>query len=185
MKKTALIILHNGVEEIEIVTPIDILRRGGIEVTVASQTEELLAEGRNGITIKADRSLASIEDETFDAVVLPGGPGIPQNVRPDNRIKHILQRHHEAGSLVAAICAAPVIVNDAGILEGKNFTSHFSVEDELTTVDPTKAVIEDGNLITSRGAGTATAFSLAILAKLTDQATAEAVADSICLMQAQ
>lgn len=185
MKKTALVILHNGVEEIEAIAPIDILRRGGIEVTVASQNDELLTEGRNGIAIKADVSLASVESKIFDAVVLPGGPGIPQNVRPDNRVKDLLKRHDEAGSLVTAICAAPVILNDAGVLAGKSFTAHFSVEDELSAIDSRKAVIEDGNLITSRGAGTATAFSLAILAKLTDQATADAVAQSICLMQTQ
>ena len=185
MKKTALVILHDGVEEIEAITPIDILRRGGLEVTTASLGKKFSVEGRNGVIIQADTQLSTVENQVFDAVVLPGGPGIPQNVRPDGRVKNLLKHHYESGKLVAVICAAPLIAHDAGILEGKPYTAHFSVADELIRLDPDKAVIREGNVITSRGAGTSTVFSLTILAALADQGTADAVADSICLMQPQ
>lgn len=185
MSKTALVIIHPGVEEMEAVAPIDILRRGGVETTVAASGDSLEVKGRNEMYLKADRLLSELGEDFFDAVVLPGGPGIPEGVRGDRVIEALLKRHAEADKLTAFICAAPLVAYDCGLLKGKQFTAHFSVEDTLAPMNNQQAVVEDGNLITSRGAGTATAFSLAILARLTDSATADAVADSICLMQAQ
>lgn len=182
MSATALVILHDGVEELEAVAPVDILRRGGVETTLVAVGRTLEVTGRNGMILKAEQSLDTVLNQIFDAVVLPGGPGIPNQVRGDERVVKLLQAHAEAGSLTAFICAAPLIAHDAGLLAGKRFTAHFSVEDTLEQLDPSQAVIEDGTLITSRGAGTATAFSLAVLERLTDAATAQAVAESICLM---
>lgn len=185
MSKSALIILHEGFEEIEAVNPIDILRRGGVEVTVASQGDSLAVAGRNGMTLMADTALDAVIDQTYDAVILPGGPGIPNNVRGDARVEALLKKQLAGSKIVGAICAAPLILHDAGLLEGRRYTAHFSVADELHALDESQAVLEDGPLITSRGAGTATAFGLALLSRLTDRETADALAQSICLMQAQ
>lgn len=185
MSKRVLVILHEGFEEIEAVTPIDILRRGGVDVLLASQTGTLSITGRNGMRLQAETSLEAVAGDNFDAIVLPGGPGILNAVRGDARVESLLKTHLTAGKLTAAICAAPLVLNDAGLLTGKRYTAHFSATDELPAIDATQAVVEDGPLLTSRGAGTATAFGLAILTRLTDQATSQAVAESICLMSPQ
>jgi len=185
MSKTALIILHEGFEEMEAIGPIDILRRGGVEVTVASRECYATVKGRNQISVKADVLLDEALRQSFDCLILPGGPGVFEKLRTDRRVLELAEKYAAKGKLVTAICAAPLVLHDAGVLEGKRFTSHPSTVDELPGRDTAKAVVEDGNFITSQGAGTATAFGLAVLARLTDDATAREVAKSICLSSAQ
>ncbi len=182
MSKTALVILHPGFEEIEAVTPIDILRRGGVEVIVASLGREPAVTGRNDMILLADAPLDVVLETDFDLVMLPGGPGILKEVRGDARVEALLKRHLGSGKLTGAICAAPLVLLDAGLLEGNQYTAHFSTAEELTAIDESRAVVEDGPLITSRGAGTATDFGLALLARLSGPETADAVAQSICVM---
>lgn len=181
MTQRALIILHPGFEEMEAVAPIDLLARAGIEVVQASAGDTLLVEGRNGITLEADRLFADVADVAeldFDAVILPGGPGV-MKLRDDARITECLRRHHAAGKLIAAICAAPLLLKDAGLTENLDYTAHPSTAEELT--DPCEqAVVTDGQIITSRGAGTATEFALALVRELRGEETAKEIADSIC-----
>ena len=107
MKTTALVILHPGFEEMEAVAPLDLLARANIEVTQASLTAERLVKGKSGMTLLADCSLGDLlENQLFDTVILPGGPGINE-IRNHTDICKIFQRHHTAGKLVACICAAP------------------------------------------------------------------------------
>lgn len=185
MSKTALIILHPGFEELEAIAPIDILRRGGVKVTVASQHSGLSVTGRNGITLQAECPLDTVLNKSFDALILPGGPGVYKSLRTDSRLIDLTRRSHESGRLVAAICAAPLVLHDAGLLQGRSYTAHFATSEELPQLQADQPVVTDGNLITSRGAGTATAFALTLLSRLVDTATATAVAESICLMDGQ
>lgn len=180
----ALIILHEGFEELEAVAPIDLLRRAEVEVTVASLHADALVVGRNRITVKADLLLDEVSGQLFDALILPGGPGVHKHLRHDTRVREMLQRHHQQGRLVAAICAGPLAVKDAGLLEGCSFTAHFSTAEELAARQPDAAVVKDGNLVTSQGAGTATEFSLALIERLRDAETAHSVAESICWQHA-
>ncbi len=178
MKLRALIILHPGFEEMEAVAPIDLLARAGIEVVQASTADTRLVAGRNGITLEATHSLAEVADQNFDAVILPGGPGI-MKLRGDARITGCLRLHHANGKLVAAICAAPLLLLDSGLSEGIAYTAHPSTLEELPDSRP-DAVVIDGHIITSRGAGTATEFALSLVSQLCGENSAQEIAASIC-----
>jgi len=174
----ALVILHPGFEEMEATAPIDLLARADIEVVQASTADSLRVVGRNSITMEATHLLTDVIAEDFDAVILPGGPGI-MKLRGDARIVECLQRHHRAGKLIACICAAPLLLLDAGLSQNIAYTAHPSTATELSAAR-SEAVVIDGNIITSRGAGTATEFALAIVRSLCGDTIAKEIADSIC-----
>lgn len=178
MNPRALILLHPGFEEIEAITPIDLLSRANVAVVQAAVGEDLLVAGRSGITVKATHSLEVVAEETFDAVILPGGPGI-QQLRKHPLICELFQRQNSADRLIGCICAAPLLLLDAGLLSGIRYTCYPGVKDELPEAidDP---VVQDGVIVTSRGAGTATEFGLSLICALKDKATADKIAESIC-----
>ncbi len=176
MKTRVLCLLADGFEEIEMITPVDLLRRAGIEVVVAS-LQRKTAIGRSGIRVEADVSLVSLDTAKFDLLLIPGGPGVA-NLRKDGRAATLAREFAAAGKPVAAICAAPLVLMDAGLLDGKRFTAHQSVRETLPgALD--ERVVEDGILITSRGAGTAMDFGLALVARLAGQNAADQVAADI------
>jgi 4-methyl-5(b-hydroxyethyl)-thiazole monophosphate biosynthesis len=172
MKKRVLCLLADGFEEIETVTPVDLLRRAGVEVVIAA-LRGTGATGRSGICLTADAALEDVSDSDFDLLMIPGGPGVGE-LRRDGRAAGLAGAFHKAGKPVAAICAAPLVLMDAGLLDGRRFTAHQSVRDVLTEALDKRVVI-DGNLITSRGAGTALDFGLALVSHLAGKATAEKV----------
>lgn len=178
MKKRVLCLLFPGFEEIETIAPVDLLRRAGVEVIVASLNGEQLVTGRCSITVKADAALADVAEQAFDLLLIPGGPGI-QAVRTDGRAARLAQDYARAGKPVAAICAAPTVLNDAGLLAGKRFTSHAGVLAELPASLLKERVVEDGNLITSRGAATSVDFGLALVRRLCGEAATQEVAKGI------
>lgn len=180
---TVLAILAEGFEEIEAVTPIDLLRRAGAEVTVAALAEGIHVTGRSGLTLHADTTLAAVEARDFDCVFLPGGPGV-KHLRADPRVRAIVLRHAAAGRWLAAICAAPTVLHDAGLLHGRRYTAHFSVAGELPAILASERVVADGRLLTSRGAGTALDFGLLLVEKLFSSEKAADIARSICLVPA-
>ena len=160
---SVLCLLFEGFEEIEAITPVDLLRRAGVDVTMASLGDGIHVTGRNGITIHADTPFAALEAPSdFDLLLIPGGPGITA-VRADLRIVELARAYSIQGKPVAAICAAPTLLNDAGLLEGKKFTSHRGVSDELPLALLGEPVVQDGNIITSRGAATALEFGLVLV----------------------
>ena len=130
---TVLAILAEGFEEIEAVTPIDVLRRAGVSVTIAALADSLHATGRSGLTMHADTQLAAVAARDFDCIFLPGGPGT-KRLRADPRVGELLRRQNAAGRWIAALCAAPTVLNDAGLLQGRRYTAHFSVADELPAI---------------------------------------------------
>jgi len=175
--KRVLLILSTGFEEIEAVTPLDLLRRAGIEAISASTGPSLLVEGGRGVRIEADRLLDGCLEETFDMVILPGGPGVDR-LRQDPRVIDLVRRAHSEGVPLAAICAAPVILADAGVAREHIVTSFPSVAEELAghIREYSEArVVEDGKVITSRGAGSAEEFSLRLIAYLAGAAAADDV----------
>jgi 4-methyl-5(b-hydroxyethyl)-thiazole monophosphate biosynthesis len=176
---TVLTILAEGFEEVEAVTPIDLLRRAGAEVTLANVGPGIHVTGRNGLTMHADTMLTNVESNDFDCVFLPGGPGV-KLLRDDPRVRAIALRHAQAGKWIAAICAAPTVLNDVGLLQGRRYTAHFSVANELTAILADERVVVDGNILTSRGAGTAVDFGLLLVGKLFSAEKATEVARSIC-----
>lgn len=178
MTKRALLLLTEGFEEIETLAPVDLLRRAGLEVVMAALGEGIHVTGRSGITIHADTTLAQVTADGFEALILPGGPQV-KAMRAEGRAAAWARDFAAAGKLVAAICAAPVLLKDAGLLEGRRFTAHDSVWDELPGVLGEEKVVKDGGVITSRGAGTAVEFGLALVAHLAGEAAAAQVARAI------
>jgi 4-methyl-5(b-hydroxyethyl)-thiazole monophosphate biosynthesis len=176
---TVLVLLAEGFEEIEVFTPVDLLRRAGAEVTIASLADHRHVTGRNGITVHADAALSEIGEHLFDLLFLPGGPGV-KNLRADPRVGFAVGRHAAAGKWLAAICAAPTVLNAAGLLDGRRYTAHFSVAGELPAILAGQRVVADGNILTSRGAGTALDFGLLLVEKLLSADKASEVGRSIC-----
>lgn len=161
----ALVPLVDGFEEIEAVSVIDILRRAGVDVVTAGVDGDS-ATGSHAITVRCDARLDDVRADRFDAIVLPGGPGTPR-LRDSAVVRAVVTRHHAAGRLVAAVCAAPTVLAAFGLLEGRRATCFPGCESDLAGARfETTAVVEDGNVITSRGAGTSIEFAAAIVARL-------------------
>lgn len=177
---TVLVLLPEGFEEVEALTPVDLWRRAGWTVTTAAIGESMHVTGRSGITIHADTTFAAVPDEAeFDAVFLPGGPGV-KHLRASPRVLTRVRQQADAGRWLLAICAAPTVLLDAGLLAGRRYTAHFSVAAELPELRADERVVVDGRMLTSRGAGTALDFALEAIRQLEDAAAAQRVAVSIC-----
>jgi len=180
MKKRVLCLLVTGFEEIETIAPVDLLRRAEAEVVIAALGREKLVTGRCGISLEADTTLAEVVDQDFDLLLIPGGPGV-KALRTDGRPAQLARKFAEQSKLVAAICAAPTVLADAGLLTQRRFTAHFSVHNELPGVLAEERVVKDGNLITSRGAGTAVEFGLVLVTELFGPEKSAAIAKAIML----
>ena len=163
MAKVA-VLLANGFEEIEAVTIIDVLRRADIEV-VAAALEGDSALGSHDIGVSADCKIDDVKADELDAVVLPGGMPGAEKLRDDARVKQLLQEVARKKKLVCAICAAPIALDAAGVIAGRRATSYPGFE--LPDADyVTDRVVEDENLVTSRGPGTALEFALTLVRRL-------------------
>lgn len=176
---TILVPLAEGFEEMETIAPLDLLRRAGAEVVTAALVEGIHVTGRCGVTLHADTTLAAVATRDFDCIFLPGGPGV-KHLRADTRVRALILRQHAAQRWLAAICAAPTVLHDAGLLTGRRYTAHSSVADELPHLLADQRVVADGHLLTSRGAGTALDFGLLLVAKLFSPEKADEIARSIC-----
>jgi 4-methyl-5(b-hydroxyethyl)-thiazole monophosphate biosynthesis len=178
MSKRVLCLLAPGFEEIETVTPVDLLRRAGIEVILASIDGSDFVTGRCGMVLKADATFEEAAEATYHLLLIPGGPGVKQ-LREDGRASTLAAAYAEGDKLVATICAGPLILADAGLIDNRRFTAHFSLQNELPDALFSEKVVEDGNIITSRGAGAAMEFSLALVARLAGQTKADEIAQGI------
>ncbi|MCB2155477.1 DJ-1/PfpI family protein [bacterium] len=175
---TALVPLIDGFEEVEAIAAIDLMRRGGIDVTTAGIGKQT-ATGSHDIQVQTDAIFADVQEGEFDAVVLPGGPGAAKlNDVPG--LHDLLRRQAAASRVVAAICAAPTVLAAAGLLEDRRATCFPKCEGAMAGATVVREpVVEDGNFITSRGVGTAVDFGLALVARLVDRQTADQLAQSI------
>jgi len=186
MAKKAIVLLAEGFEEVEAVTPIDYLRRAGVEVTTAAISFILNVKGARGIKIDADTTLAGLvedEDISWDAVIIPGGSNGAANLAASKQTGDLLKDMAAAGKLVCAICASPaVVLSPLGLLAGKEFTCYPGLEEKVKDGKwSDERVVVDGNIITSRGAGTSGEFAIAIIEKLLDKETAKKIADAVLL----
>ncbi|AOS45757.1 Chaperone protein YajL [Lacunisphaera limnophila] len=176
---SVLVPLAEGFEEIEAFAPVDLLRRAGIAVTTAALGDTLAVTGRSGLTVQADTTLATVLGRDFDLLFLPGGAGV-KHLRADPRLRELVLRYHGAGRWLAAICAAPAVLHDAGLLTGRRYTAHFSVAGELPAILAHEKVVTDGRITTSRGAGTAVDFGLHLVALLSSPEKATEISKAIC-----
>lgn len=180
MSSSALVLIAPGFEEIEATAPIDLLRRADAEVTLASCSGTLTVIGRSKITVIADCLLADIQDPlAFDLLILPGGPAV-FDLRKHNEILNLIRKFAASGKTIGAICAAPLLLLDAGVLSDKHAcTAHGSTVNEIPYISEDQPVIKEGQFITSRGAGTAVEFSLALVEHLFDSIKKDEVRASI------
>lgn len=176
----ALVLLFDGFEEIETFAPVDLLRRAGVEVIVASLAEHRHATGRSQITAHADLALSALApDATFDLLFLPGGAGV-KLLREDPRVRALVLAQHAAGRWLASICAAPTVLHDCGLLTGRRYTANPAVAGELPAIIPDERIVTDGRITTSRGAGTAVEFGLHLVALLAGPEAAAKIGKAIC-----
>ena len=177
--KKAIIFLAEGFEEIEALTIVDVLRRGGVEVTTVSVTEDPYVLGAHNVEVLAD---ADNEYDVSDAdmVVLPGGMPGALNLRQSLMVCDAVTDFAAAGKLVGAICAAPFVLGELGVLKGKKATCYPGFEDKLQGAAYTATRVQrDGNIITGNCPSSALPFALALLAAIADEETAQQVADGM------
>ena len=169
MSKSVLVLFANGAEEVETTSIVDVLRRGEVKVVLASvptspDDNQTFISCSRGVNIVPDCEAASVND-CFDAVVLPGGMPNAQTLAKSEVVKAILKKHAATNKLVAAICAAPIVLKAHGIKAGSKSTCYpalrSSIEDHFTFVDA--KVVQDGNLVTSQGPATAMEFALKLV----------------------
>lgn len=172
----ALVPIAEGSEEMEAVIAIDVMRRAKWEVTVAGVKPGPVTMSRK-VRIVPDAVWADIDPMSFDILVIPGGSGGVANLRKDARVLKAVRDMHAAGKLVCAVCAGPLVLQDAGVLDGRRATCHPDVASQLTKAKHVdEEVVVDGDVITSQGAGTTFAFALAIVAKTRGPEVADLVA---------
>jgi len=181
MEKTVLVPVADGTEELEAVAIIDVLRRAGATVTVASVTGARQITASRGVVIVADALIEECGQMDFHLVVLPGGIPGAEHLRDSADLTRILKHQREKELLYGAICASPaVVLEHHGLLAGRQATCHPSFVDQLTAKDQVDArVVMDGNCLTSRGAGTAVEFALALVERLYGKGKREEVAISM------
>ncbi|MDX8390457.1 MAG: DJ-1/PfpI family protein [Mariprofundaceae bacterium] len=178
-----LIPFTEGVEEIELVAVIDLLRRADVEVCAAS-LDGLPVTGRSNIIIQPDAALAVVMGGEWDMVILPGGLPNAFLLRDDTNVKAVVDRLRTERKSIAAICAAPMALAAYGVTEGKRVTSYPACQQEMEKLQPSsiyvdESVVEDDFLITSRGPGTAIEFALRLIAKLCGEGKAKEIRGSI------
>lgn len=179
--KKAYLFIANGFEEIEGLTVVDVLRRAGIECTTVSVTGSEFVTGSHSITVKADCIFDSTALNDADLLVLPGGMPGTNHLLAHEGLKKLLTEYNAAGKYLAAICAAPSVLGQHGFLKGKRATCYPGFGDKLNGAEyiADAKVIHDGNIITSRGMGTAIDFSLKLVELLLDASTSAALATTI------
>ena len=161
-----LVPLAEGCEEMEAVIIIDTFRRARWDVVAVGLKPGVVTASR-GVKLVPDATWDSIDASTFDLIVLPGGGGGTENLMNDGRVLATLRDFCERGKIVAAICAAPQVLQKAGVIDGRKITCYPGVAAKITRATRVDdVVVEDGNIITSQGPGTSFAFALAIIARV-------------------
>ena len=178
----AVIFFAEGLEECEGLLVVDLLRRAGVEVTIAALGQDRMVRSSHGIRVEADALAGELDYAAYDAVVLPGGLKGVQNLKADATVCRVCQEFAAAGKLVAAICAAPTALAQFGVLNGKQATVYPGMDGELTAAGAGYTGLPstiDGNIVTGEALGAAIPFALALARLLADADTANKVKKAI------
>ncbi|XP_049830083.1 Parkinson disease protein 7 homolog [Schistocerca gregaria] len=186
-KKSAVFLLAEGAEEMEFVISVDVLRRAGVNVTVAGVAGNSPVKCSRDVVVCPDSSLVdAVKKGPYDVVVLPGGLGGSKNLAASNEVGSLLKEQEKSGRLIAAICAAPTALKTHGVGTGKKVTSYPTFRNEMEEggkyIYSEDKVVVDGNFITSRGPATAFDFALAVVENLLGQSAVEPVAKPMLLV---
>ena len=174
------VFLADGFELVEAMTPVDMLRRGGKETVTVSITDSLYVTSSNGVTVKADKLISELDGSVPEAVILPGGMPGASNLRASDGVCRITLDAAKSGALICAICAAPYVLGELGLLHNKEAICYPGFEDKLIGAKISdKNVVCDGNVITAAGMGVALEFSYVITAMLCGKGKAADIMASI------
>lgn len=172
--KKFLVLVANGNETIEVLTVVDYLRRVDIKVDIASTEEGLDLVTSHDVTYKADIMFDDIKEDDYFGLYIPGGTKGAYSLRDNENVLDLVKRFNDEGKIIAAICAGPVVLNEAGVLFDKKATSFPSMKDEMdnikTYVDD-EIVVTDGNITTSRGAALTNYLALKLIEIIKDKDT--------------
>ena len=172
-----LVPLANGFEELEAVAVVDVLRRGGVEVVMASMHDSPDVKGAHGMSVRADALFADVADAEYDAIVLPGGGEGTENLKNSDALFRRLRRQDSEGRLLCAICAAPTVLVEAGVIApGIHVTCYPTCQMQLDRQWTPAPVVAEGNVITGQAPGTALLFGLVVLQTLAGEKVAQKVA---------
>ena len=172
--------LATGFEDIEALAPVDIMRRAGLPVETVSIFDEHVVVSAHGVGVVADRLIEDINFDDAQLLFLPGGLPGATNLDACPSLREGLRRHFEAGRPIAAICAAPLVLGHLGLLDGRRATCYPGFETELGQADYTAALVEqDGQFVTGKGPGAAFALGYALVERLKDKATADALREGM------
>ena len=164
--KNIFVFLAEGFEEIEALTPVDVLRRAGLSVQTVSVMDEQIVAGAHGVPVLADKMFAEINPEDAEMILLPGGLPGATNLDAHEGLGQMIQDFAKEEKPFAAICAAPLVFGNRGLLQGKKATCYPGFETYLQGAEYTAALVEkDGNFITGKGPGAAMEFAFAIVEK--------------------
>lgn len=176
-----LLFVADGFEEIEALTVVDVLRRANIKCDMCS-IDNIYVTGAHGIEVKCDKIIDEINRNDYGAVVLPGGMPGAKNLKENKEVLDIVEDFYKNNKIVSAICAAPIVLNEAGICAGNKITSYPSFKDELKDCNYIEdIVVEDKNIVTSRGPATALYFGLKLVEKLGEQEKADKLKEEMLL----
>jgi len=181
----ALVFLAPGFEEIETSIIVDLLRRANVEVTIAGLTNDSIT-GAHEMKVIPDKSIDNVDVIDFNAVICPGGSPGYKNLRKNKKVITIIQKAFNSNKLIAAICASPAVLSDAGVLNGKACTIYPGMENELKKgggIYENNIVVMDGNIITSKGPATAFQFTIKIIEELIGKETANYVGQKVLLYE--
>ncbi len=175
------VILADGFEEVEAISIVDVLRRAEINTVIAGLHDGHIISARK-VKIIPDTTIDTVKVDDFDMIVLPGGQPGTDNLKADPRVNDLIKSFSQKGKLTGAICAAPIVLASAGVLQGKHATSFPSYRDRLGgALYEEKSVVTDGNVLTSRGPGTALAFGLAIVERLLNKEKAQKIKEAMLI----
>ena len=176
-----LLFLADGFEEVEALTVVDLLRRANIDIQTVSISDSLQVVGRSRIAVMADKMWDEADPDRADMLVLPGGMPGTKYLKEHKGLRKALVKAHEEGRRIAAICAAPTVFGDLGLLEGVKACCYPGMESELKGAEVVvdKEVVKDERIITSRGAGTAIPFALKLIEVLCGKDAADNIRKSI------
>lgn len=181
--KKVLLLLAEGFEEVEALTTVDYLRRMDIIVDTCSIKGGKRVQGAHRIVVEADRELNEINNiKNYDGIIIPGGMPGATNLRDNDKVVQLIKQYNQEGKLIGAICAGPIVLQRAGILNGKEVTSYPGFEDDLKeSIYKEDLVVQDKNIITARGPAVAVYFALSLVENLVGEKKVEELKKDILL----
>ncbi|HZW97655.1 MAG TPA: DJ-1 family glyoxalase III [Bacillota bacterium] len=181
-KNKVIVFLAEGFETVEALIPVDYLRRAKADVVTYSWNNERKVTSAQNVTVLADRLISDLTKDQLSQVnliAIPGGQPGANNLKSSKEVIAALQQVYEQGGLVAAICAGPLVLAEAGLLRGKRYTCYPGVEDNIEGGEhENKLVVKDGNVITAKGPGAAMNFALELISALCDKKVSDLVAET-------